>query len=524
MKNNQPTTNKEVPLSNETVILSTTDPKGTITYVNQGFLDISGFTNKELINKNHNIVRHPDMPPAAFADLWSTIQGGSPWMGIVKNRCKNGDHYWVDTFATPIKAGGKIVEYQSVRVHPNPDCVKRAEQTYRQINTGKRITALGKSFPLQLKLPLMSVISLVPLIATLLLIDSPSIVMAGGATLLSLLLAFGGSMLLLRPLQKLVSKAEKTVTNPLMRFIYTGRTDEIGSVELALKMTQSERDAIIGRMADTLGNLAQATQSTATSVEQTSHGMDKQKGDLSSIMTAMTEMSASVQGIANNTLEAANATGQGKMQATSGGNNVTDLLDSILEVASETKQAATVINQLGESSKGIGSVLDVIRGIAEQTNLLALNAAIEAARAGEQGRGFAVVADEVRTLAVRTQEATQEIQTMIEQLQKEAGEAVQVMEQGSSKAQQSVEKGEETRSTFNNIAEMVTRVDEIIAVVATGAGEQSTVAEEINHSLISINSVTDETASGASAATQVMTELAQEITHTERLVRQFSVK
>ncbi|MCF6280898.1 MAG: methyl-accepting chemotaxis protein [Candidatus Polarisedimenticolaceae bacterium] len=524
MKNNLPVTNKEVSFSSETIILSTTNPKGTITYINQDFLKVSGFSGDELINNNHNIVRHPDMPPAAFADLWDTIKGGSPWMGIVKNRCKNGDHYWVDAFVTPIIKDGEIVEYQSVRIQPDASSVARAEKTYQQINAGKSITALRKTLPLQFKISLMSTASLLPLITMLVLIETPSITQTGGAILLSLLMAWFGTMFLLQPLKKVIKKALEATNNPLMRYIYTNRTDEAGTLELALKMANSERAAIIGRMSDTLDNLGQVISSTSTTAEQTSQGMQQQKDDLNSLVSAMAEISTSIHGVASSTIEAAGAAKQGKVQAISGGNEVTALLNSILEVAAETKQAAAVINQLGESSKGIGSVLDVIKGIAEQTNLLALNAAIEAARAGEQGRGFAVVADEVRTLAVRTQDATQEIQLMIEQLQQEAHEAVEVMERGSTTAQASVEKGEQTRATFNIISEMVARVDEMIAIVATTVGQQSSVAEEINHKLVNISSVTDETASGAIQTAQIISTLAKEVEHTERLVKQFSTK
>lgn len=176
MKRNLPVTDKNVPLSKDAVILSTTDAKGIITYINQDFIDISGFTIDELINVNHNIVRHPDMPPAAFADLWDTIKEGSPWMGIVKNRCKNGDHYWVDAYVTPIMENGQIVEYQSVRVQPEVKRVERAEETYSQINNGKRISALKKSLPLQLKVSFMSLFSLLPLLLALLFVDDPSVI------------------------------------------------------------------------------------------------------------------------------------------------------------------------------------------------------------------------------------------------------------------------------------------------------------------------------------------------------------
>lgn len=137
MKNNLPVTNTENNYDAKLVISSTTDLKGVVTNVNKNFLDISGFSSDELIGKNHNIVRHPDMPPAAFADLWTTIKAGKAWMGIVKNRCKNGDFYWVDAFVTPATKNGKITGYESTRVKTAKRMVHHAEGLYKKISAGK---------------------------------------------------------------------------------------------------------------------------------------------------------------------------------------------------------------------------------------------------------------------------------------------------------------------------------------------------------------------------------------------------
>ncbi|MFW6191737.1 MAG: PAS domain-containing protein, partial [Thiohalospira sp.] len=137
MKNNQPVTQKEFDYPEDWVIISATDTKGRITHVNEDFLKTSGFERDELIGRPHNVIRHPDMPPAAFQMMWDELQAGQAWMGIVKNRCKNGDHYWVDAYVTPLFEEGEIVGYESVRTKPDPLHIRRAEHLYQRINAGK---------------------------------------------------------------------------------------------------------------------------------------------------------------------------------------------------------------------------------------------------------------------------------------------------------------------------------------------------------------------------------------------------
>jgi len=146
MKNNQPVTKTEVTLKDNAVLSSTTDEMGVITYVNQEFIDVSGFSEEELIGENHNLVRHPEMPPAAFADLWNTIKMGKPWMGLVKNRCKSGDFYWVDAFVTPVSKNNEIIGYESTRVKPIKIWTQRAENLYKKITIGKKLKLKPLSF------------------------------------------------------------------------------------------------------------------------------------------------------------------------------------------------------------------------------------------------------------------------------------------------------------------------------------------------------------------------------------------
>lgn len=233
----------------------------------------------------------------------------------------------------------------------------------------------------------------------------------------------------------------------------------------------------------------------------------KQKEEVDKVATAMTQMSATVQEVARNATEAAEAAQRADDETTNGKNVVSQAIEAIDLLATEVDQAANVIHRLEHDSDEIGAVLDVIRGIAEQTNLLALNAAIEAARAGEQGRGFAVVADEVRTLAQRTQQSTQEIQNMIERLQAGAQDAVKAMEQGRTRAQAGVTQAAEAGASLETITNAVSTISDMNAMIATAAEEQSVVAEEINLNITSISDMADKMAASSQKSVNTRNEM-----------------
>ena len=246
---------------------------------------------------------------------------------------------------------------------------------------------------------------------------------------------------------------------------------------------------------DTANHLATATEQMQSQSDSARQGVTRQQLETDQIATAINEMTATVQEVARSATDAANAAGQADIEASNGKNVVAQTIESIQTLAKNVEQAADVIQRLEMDTTEIGGVLDVIKGIADQTNLLALNAAIEAARAGEQGRGFAVVADEVRTLASRTQESTEEINNMIDKLQTGAKNAVDVMEQGREQARTGVEQASLAGQSLEAITQSVATINDMNTQIAGAAEEQSTVAEEINRSVVNISQVADETAS-----------------------------
>ncbi|MFQ5469457.1 MAG: methyl-accepting chemotaxis protein [Gammaproteobacteria bacterium] len=523
MKINRPVTDNEVQMAADDVIVSTTDLKGALTYSNEDFVRISGFSEEELMGKSHNIVRHPDMPPAAFADLWTTLKEGKSWMGIVKNRCKNGDFYWVDGYVTPMFENGQITGYQSVRTKPKSADVKRASKLYSQLMGTKSS---------RLKLPALSFKKkLYGGIAVILSAMTGGLLLTGQLLPLHALVMFTGILIpmislleyLLRPVSEMAKVARSVVDNPVMQQVYVGNTDDFGAPVLAIRMLQARLRTVIGRMEDSAENLVDVAQQTSATVDQSIAGIIQQQSETDQVATAMNEMATTVQEVASNTENAAQAAKEANDEAQSGKDVVSLIIQANKQLAEEVEKASSVIQELESHSENIDVVLDVIKDIAEQTNLLALNAAIEAARAGEQGRGFAVVADEVRTLAQRTQQSTEEIQHMIEQLQAGTRNAVHVMTEGRDSAKSSVDHAEKGGEKLDSIANDVMMINNMNDQIASASEEQSAVAEEINRNIVNISQVAEEAAEGAreiSSANQRLLELANNF---KNMTRQFNV-
>lgn len=592
MKKNLPVTGRENDYSDSVIIISTTDAKGIITYVNQGFIDVSGFSEMELVGKNHNIVRHPDMPPVAFGDLWDTIKTGKPWRGIVKNRCKNGDHYWVDAYVTPIHEQGKVVGYQSVRSKPKRSQIDAAAALYAKLWKSK-VEKLRKPFrivdiPVDGKiLAAFLALALFAVVAGILGINgmrakdallqhqvaqvdahlsSLQSVLGGNgvnqdarssadtelatmrrelaqakaaaqpvaygvvvllmalALVLALVMAALNRRMLTIPLLRAMNIAKVIAGGDLTQRIDVDSNDELGQVLQAVKMMQARLQTVIGRIAEFTDSLAQSASTVSETALLSSEGMAEQRTETDMVATAMNEMSAAVQEVAAHAQQAATAASEANDEVGQGKRVVHEVSRTVQRLADEVEHAGDVMLKLENKSEEIGGILDVIRSVAEQTNLLALNAAIEAARAGEQGRGFAVVADEVRTLAQRTQASTQEIQTMIEGLQAEAREAANFMRRGREQARESVEQVTQTTTVLDTIGNRIQQISDLNTQIATAAEQQSAVSEEINRNINTIAEVAQQTSDGAENTAGCCQQLARQTGQLRQLVQQFRLR
>ena len=305
--------------------------------------------------------------------------------------------------------------------------------------------------------------------------------------------------------------------------VEAGSDDEAGILAGHLNKVLENFRAAMLEIRDASERLVNASGEVAAVSRDTSAGVKRQQSETEQVATAVTEMTATVQEIARNSVQAAQAATQGNEEASKGRRIVAEAIDSMDVLSQQVDRTVDVLQKLKTDSGNIGVVLDVIRSIAEQTNLLALNAAIEAARAGEQGRGFAVVADEVRTLAQRTQQSTREIQEMIQRLQTGVGEVASTMEQGQQQTRTTVEKVSEAGGSLQAITSSVGVITDMSTQIATATEEQSKVVEDVNRNIVNISSVAEQTATAAQRAAQATEEIADLSRKLRALVQRFKL-
>ena len=454
MRNNQPVTQREVALGSNQKLISTTDAHGVISYCNDAFVDISGFDRDDLIGAPQNIVRHPDVPPAVFAHMWAALKQGQPWMGIVKNRSKNGDHYWVNAYVTPIFEGSRIVGYESVRVKPSAEQIRRAQDLYQRLN--RQQPAIPRRHRWQPAL-----LGWAPFLATglagglsgLWLAPPLALAVAAGVSVPLALLAMQRQN---HAARRLLQLADSSTCDPLIAQMYSDAHGPQSCLETAFVSQDARLKTCLTRLQDSAEyqnfwrrlNSGEFVANRFKRVDSHGHTVwleasynpvvdaNNKLYKVVKFATVITDQVNREQAVADAASIAYSTSQQTDSTAQRGTTVVTEAVNVMRDLSRHMQAAGEGIEALNEQSQVIGSIVKTISGIAEQTNLLALNAAIEAARAGEQGRGFAVVADEVRQLASRTSQATEEIVTVVRQNQEMARNAVALMTDGKLQAEQ----------------------------------------------------------------------------------------
>jgi aerotaxis receptor len=498
MKLNMPVTTVERFLQPGKPIVTKTDLEGRITYVNESFVNISGFARDELIGQHHNVVRHPDMPAVAFADLWRTVKAGQPWRGLVKNRARNGDFYWVEAYVTPIMADGRAVGYMSVRNTPKRDEVEAAAGLYAQVNAGQ--AKLPATLLHIRKVPLSAQVAagfaVIALIAAV-----PSLLPVARWWALSAIPACAGMAFWLH--RKLVAPIADA--NLALARLSEGRlqvrvpTSSPGVLDGLMTGLESLRIHMRATFSDVLLS-SRIVEENANRLDAQIHSLtadaEQQVERVMQVASAMEQMSVSISEISSHTRQSLATSEESQRTVSASGAQINESMARSEKIARVVDQSGHQMDMLAEAVGRIGNVTNTIREVANRTNLLALNAAIEAARAGENGRGFAVVADEVRKLAEQTAASTTDIAQTVDNIREVANATDQTMKSAANDVSESSAAIDSTRETLERILAGSDSVVEASREISEMLRQQSAASQEVASAMERISEAIDRTTHG----------------------------
>ena len=516
MKVNLPITHVEKNFRNGAVLISETDTKGAITFADKEFIEVSGYAEDELLGKSHNIVRHPDMPPAAFADLWNTLKKGLLWNGIVKNRCKNGDYYWVEANVTPIVQDGKTTGYISVRTKPSRNQVSEASALYEAMKAGNKKHIHGPLYHIRnmsistALLGTIATLSLAPGIATV--FGFSPVYAASVNVVLGLAVAPFLLRSITRPLKQLYAVMLGIQgTGDLTQRAPVCCDNEIGQVAKAFNALILTFRGISGEVSRSTEAVGAAANQLSTAADQVKENSIRQSEAASSTAAAVEQVTVSIASVSDSVEETRKASHESLEHTVQGNVGVSQMVGEIDHVETSVQAIAQAVREFVQSTNQITAMTKEVRDIADQTNLLALNAAIEAARAGEQGRGFAVVADEVRKLAEKSGNSASEIDAVTQSIAQQSIAVEKSIEAGLQHLTATQDFVEDFANTLAQTKQSVNHVTGSVDQIATAAREQSSASNEIARNVERIAHMTENNAAAVaetSAAAHQLRDMA----------------
>jgi aerotaxis receptor len=496
-------------------LVSVTDLKGRIVYCNPTFVAVSGYSAAELMGQPHNLVRHPDMPEEAFRDMWDTIQAKQPWTGLVKNRRKNGDYYWVRANATPMVDGDQITGYLSVRTSPSRESVAGAEMLYAdmqaQARAGRKTTALFRGQVVRtdmvgrlqnlFKPGPVAKLSLVQLglLGTMLAAVAAGVPFPGLALLACAAAAISvwtSWSMTVAPLADLVMDANHLAAGDLSHKVTVKSSGLIRQLQQAMMQMSVNLRTVVSDVRQELEQFSISVQEIADGNQDLSSRTESQASSLQQTAASMEEI---------------NGTVKQSSQAAHRGSALAHDTSTVTQRSNEAVESvAHSMDDISQSSVRISEIIQLIEGVAFQTNILALNAAVEAARAGEQGRGFAVVAAEVRSLAQRTTAAAKEIKQLI-------NESNDRIHNGSAQSQMALER-------MKSAMEAVGSVSAVLDEISNASGEQTLGISQINEAIAQMDSITQQNAAMVEELAATASALSQQVVGVSNSMHLFRLK
>ena len=545
MHENRNVTNVETIVPDGVFIYSQTDLRGVITAANEAFCQLSGYTVAEMIGKPHSIVRHPDMPKEAFADLWRAMKDGRPWQGVVKNRRRDGGYYWVIANASPVRENGEIIGYQSLRYKPSRELIRACEAAYEKIRAGNSGLYVedGLALPVRSSLAkfwsqpefqLNTALGMAVLASGFGLIESLLGAPGGAArvqTLLCALTMTGAIYGMVRSVPA-VRRHKSDVESYLDAVLCSGDLTVSGTLQhqvahssiarKLLQLTNWTRTTVLC-IQDAVYPVRQNTQKIHVAISEIEQAAKSQNLATASVAAASSELDLTIRevsGYLKNTELVVSESGQ---RAEDGAEVSLKATDRIQSLAEAIRSASIEVEALGTSTAEVGVIAGVIREIANQTNLLALNASIEAARAGEAGRGFAVVANEVRRLADRTSEATARIDALIETIQGDSERAIGGMRTGAAKMEEGVALVQQAHTALEEINNRMGVAVSKVSEISVASSQQTEAMNEISVNITHVAAMSEQNVSVVHSTYEQIDAMTPLVERVSRAVAQYNV-